>query len=49
MVIEHANAWLDSFKTLLVRFESKAANWVAFHLIAFAVLFLRKINKKVKV
>ncbi len=48
-VIERANAWLDSFKTLLVRFEFKAANWVAFHWIAFAVLFLRKINKKIKV
>lgn len=48
-VIEQANAWLDSFKALLVRFESKAANWVAFHLIAFTVLFLRKIDKKLKV
>ena len=43
-VIEHANAWLDSFKTLLVRYETSVGNWLAFHWLAFLVLFLRKIN-----
>jgi transposase len=44
-VIEHANAWLDSFKALLIRFETKAKHWEALHLLAFTVLFIRKITK----
>ena len=48
-VIERANAWLDSFKALLIRFETLVTTWVAFHLIAFAVIFIRKINKAPKV
>lgn len=47
-VIEQANAWLDSFKVLLIRYETKAINWVAFNFIAFAVCFLRKINLNTK-
>ena len=45
-IIEHANAWLDSFKALLVRFETKAINWVALTLLAFFVRLLRKIKTK---
>ena len=41
--IERTNSWLDSFKTLLVCFETNAENWLAFHFLAFAVLLLRKI------
>ena len=41
--IERTNSWLDSFKTLLVRFETNADNWLAFHFLAFAVLLLRQI------
>lgn len=48
-VIEHANAWIDGFKALLVRFEFSVRNWMALHFIAFSVIFLRKINKKQKV
>lgn len=44
-VVEQAQAWLDSFKALLVRFETKASNWMALHFLAFTVLFIRKINK----
>ncbi len=44
-VIEHANAWLDSFKALLIRFETKARQWMALHFLAFTVLFIRKITK----
>lgn len=47
-VIEHANAWLDSFKTLLVRYETNVENWLSFHWLAFVVLFLRRIKKKMK-
>lgn len=48
-VIEHANAWLDGFKALLVRFEFSVKNWMSLHFIAFSVIFLRKIKRKVKV
>jgi len=41
--IERTNAWLDSFKTLLVRYETNVQNWLAFHFLAFTVLLLRKI------
>ena len=43
--VEQACAWLDSFKALLVRFETKASNWIALHFLAFTVLFIRKIKK----
>ncbi len=46
--IERANAWLDSCKALLIRFETKALHWFMLLLIAFCVLFIRKINKKLK-
>ena len=42
VVIEHTNAWLDSFKTLLVRYETNVDNWLAFRWLAFVVLLLRK-------
>ena len=48
-VIEHANAWIDGFKALLVRFEFSVRNWMSLHFIAFSVIFLRKINKQKKV
>ncbi len=28
--IEHANAWMDAFKALLVRFETKISSWMTF-------------------
>ena len=43
-VIERTNAWLDSFKTLLVRFEKNINSWMAQHFMAFAVLLLRKVK-----
>lgn len=48
-VIEQANAWIDGFKALLVRFEFSVKNWMSLHFIAFSVIFLRKINRKKKV
>ena len=47
-VIEHANAWIDGFKALLVRFEFSVKNWMSLHFIAFSVIFLRKIKRKKK-
>lgn len=48
-VIEHANAWIDGFKALLVRFEFSVKNWMSLHFIAFSVIFLRKVKRKPKV
>lgn len=45
-VIEQMNAWLDGFKTLLVRFETCLHTWLAFHWLAFSVLLLRKIGQQ---
>ena len=46
--IAHANAWIDGFKALLVRFEFSIKNWMALHFMAFFCIFLRKLvnNKK---
>ena len=44
-VVERANAWLDSFKALLVRYEKKISTWMAQHYMAFIILFMRKLNK----
>ena len=44
-VIERTNAWLDGFKTLLVRYEGKISTWMAAHFMAFVILFLKaKLN-----
>ena len=40
--VEQLNAWVDAFKTLRFRYETKAANWMAFHTLAFSIIFLRK-------
>ena len=46
VVVEYAHAWLDGFKTLLVHYETSVGNWLAWHWLACAVIFLRKINQK---
>jgi len=48
-VIEQANAWMDSYKALLIRYEVLTVNWMAMHWMAFSVFFLKRINKKIKV
>ncbi|WP_169513139.1 hypothetical protein [Hymenobacter aerophilus] len=45
-VVEYANAWLDSFKTLHVCYEISIGNWLAWHWLAFVVLLLREISPK---
>lgn len=42
--IEHANAWMDAFKALLIRFETKAFTWMALQWLSFIVLLSRKIK-----
>lgn len=45
IVIERANAWIDSFKALLVRFETITVTWTAMHLLAFSLIFIQKSTK----
>ena len=40
--VEQLNAWVDGFKTLRFRYETKSDNWMALHTIAFALIFIRK-------
>lgn len=42
-VIERTNAWIDSFKALLVRFETSTIHWKMLHLLAFCVILLRQL------
>ena len=42
-VVEHAFAWLDAFKALLVRYETTARNWFAWNLLGFTAIFIRKL------
>ena len=44
---ERTFAWIDKFKTLLIRFERKAAHCLGFHHIAFAMINLRGLMAKV--
>jgi transposase len=46
-VSERSFAWVDVFKTLLVRFERKAAYCLGFHHLAFALINLRNLLAKV--
>jgi transposase len=42
--IEHANAWMDAFKALLVRYEKLLRTWMAMQWMAIITLFLRKVK-----
>lgn len=46
--IERTNAWMDSFRTLLNRFDFTIASWKSFNYIAFMVILLKKMQKKKK-
>lgn len=47
-VIERAFAWLDTFKALLIRYETTALNWLSLNIIGMAISFIRKIDRKIK-
>lgn len=46
--IERTNAWMDSFRTLLNRFDFTTTSWKSFNYTAFMVILLKKIQKKKK-
>lgn len=39
--VERTNAWIDAFKALLVRFETKAHTWLSLHYLAFSLILIR--------
>ena len=45
-VSERTFAWIDNFKTLLIRFERKAAHCLGFHHLAFALINFRGLLAK---
>ena len=43
--IERTNAWMDSFRSLLNRFDTTTASWLGFNYLAFVIIALKKFNK----
>ncbi len=46
-IVERTFAWVDKFRTLLIRFERKDVYWLAWHFLAFTLINLR--NRLAKV
>jgi len=46
--IERTNAWMDSFKSVLNRFDVTVSSWTGFNYIAFMVILLKKLEKRKK-
>lgn len=40
--VERTNAWLDGFKNLVIRYETKAKHWLSSHYLAFTLILFRK-------
>ena len=43
--IERTNAWMDSFRSLLNRFDTTIASWLGFNYLAFKIIVFKKFNK----
>jgi hypothetical protein len=46
--IERTNAWMDSYKSLLNRFDVTVSSWQSFNYIAFIVILFKKIKYRKK-
>ena len=46
--IERTNAWMDSFRSVLNRFDVTVSSWTGFNYIAFMVILLKKLEKRKK-
>jgi len=44
--IERTNAWMDSFRSLLNRFDFTVSSWLGFNYIAFLILAIKKFRTK---
>lgn len=42
--IERSNAWMDSFRSILNRFDTTVSSWESFNYIAFIVIMMKKIT-----
>lgn len=42
-VVERTNAWLDGFKGILLRFETKKLHWKCLNIITFCIILLRQL------
>ena len=40
--VERTNAWIEAFKALLIRFETRVDTWQTLHYLAFSIIFIRK-------
>lgn len=47
--IERTNAWMDSYRSVLNRFDKTIASWESWNYLAFAVILLKKISRNRKV
>jgi transposase len=47
-VVERTNAWMDSFRSLLNRFDTTVESWKGFNYLAFFVIALKKFEKRKK-
>ncbi|MDE7449162.1 MAG: transposase [Paramuribaculum sp.] len=45
-VIERTNALMDSFRSILYRFDTTVSSWKGWNYLAFAVVFLKKITNQ---
>jgi transposase len=43
--IERTNAWMDSFRSVLIRFDTTTSSWKGFNFLAFIVIGLRKFKQ----
>ncbi len=43
--IERINAWLDSFRSLLNRFDTSLSSWIGFNYLAFIIIGIKKFKK----
>ena len=44
--VERTNAWMDSFRSLLNRFDTTVESWKGFNYLSFFVIALKKIKKR---
>lgn len=46
--IERTNAWMDSYRSILNRFDTTLTSWIGFNFLAFITIALKKFNKTKK-
>lgn len=44
--IERTNVWMDSYRSVLNRFDTTQTSWEGWNYIAFILIFLKKIRKR---